>query len=119
MASKKQREIEARKAADPIAQVMEREDIDYSSDELPSAPRVVERRTVQEWQASIDRVIETGETERILAHSIEAVGEGMVNGYNKVTFHNQGNDGILLSMSANQESEGEGLVGRRKSERIR
>ncbi len=40
--SKKQREIEARKAADPIAQVIGRDDIDYSTDELPTAPRVLD-----------------------------------------------------------------------------
>jgi hypothetical protein len=39
MASKRQQLIEARKASDPIAQLMEREDVDYESDELPTAPR--------------------------------------------------------------------------------
>lgn len=39
--SKRQREIEARRAADPIAQVVGRTDVDYSTDELPTAPRVV------------------------------------------------------------------------------
>jgi hypothetical protein len=37
--SRRQREIEARKAADPIAQVVGRNDIDYGSDDLPAAPR--------------------------------------------------------------------------------
>jgi len=37
--SRKEQEIEARRAADPIAQAIGREDIDYSSDELPTAPR--------------------------------------------------------------------------------
>lgn len=37
--SKRQLEIEARRAADPIAQAVGRDDIDYSSDELPTAPR--------------------------------------------------------------------------------
>jgi hypothetical protein len=37
--SRKEQEIEARKAADPIAQALGRTDIDYSSDELPTAPR--------------------------------------------------------------------------------
>jgi hypothetical protein len=37
--SKRKQEIEARKASDPISQLMEREDVDYSSDELPTAPR--------------------------------------------------------------------------------
>jgi len=37
--SKRQQEIEARKAADPIAQAIGRDDIDYESDELPTAPR--------------------------------------------------------------------------------
>jgi hypothetical protein len=37
--SKRQQEIEARKAADPIAQAVGRDDIDYESDELPTAPR--------------------------------------------------------------------------------
>lgn len=39
--SRKQREIDARIAADPIAQAMGRTDIDYSSDDLPTAPRSV------------------------------------------------------------------------------
>lgn len=38
--SRKQREIAARRAADPIAQIVERTDIDYSDpDQLPTAPR--------------------------------------------------------------------------------
>jgi hypothetical protein len=37
--SRKQQEIEARKAADPIAQALGRTDIDYSTDALPTAPR--------------------------------------------------------------------------------
>jgi hypothetical protein len=39
--SKRQLEIEARRAADPIAQALGRTDIDYSTDELPTAPRSV------------------------------------------------------------------------------
>lgn len=39
--SRKQREIEARRAADPLAQAVGREDIDYGSDDLPTAPRSV------------------------------------------------------------------------------
>lgn len=39
--SERQQEIDARRAADPIAQALERTDIDYTSDELPTAPRVV------------------------------------------------------------------------------
>jgi hypothetical protein len=38
--SRRQQEIEARKASDPLAQLMERNDIDYGSDELPVAPRI-------------------------------------------------------------------------------
>lgn len=38
--SRKQLAIEARKASDPIAQSLGRTDIDYESDELPTAPRV-------------------------------------------------------------------------------
>lgn len=45
MASKRQKEIEARRAADPVAQALGREDIDYTSDELPTAPRLTDR----EW----------------------------------------------------------------------
>lgn len=37
--SKRQQEIEARKASDVAAQAVGRDDIDYSSDELPAAPR--------------------------------------------------------------------------------
>lgn len=37
--SKRQQEIEARKASDPIAQALGRTDIDYTTDELPTAPR--------------------------------------------------------------------------------
>lgn len=39
--SRRQQEIEARRAADPIAQAIGRDDIDYESDELPTAPRLV------------------------------------------------------------------------------
>lgn len=39
MASKRQQLIDARRDSDPIAQLMEREDVDYESDELPTAPR--------------------------------------------------------------------------------
>lgn len=39
--SKRTLEIEDRKAADPIAQKLGRVDIDYSSDDLPTAPRTV------------------------------------------------------------------------------
>lgn len=38
--SRRMAEIEARKAADPLARAVGREDIDYSSDELLTAPRV-------------------------------------------------------------------------------
>lgn len=39
--SKRQLDIEARKAADPIAQALGREDIDYTDpDQLPTAPRL-------------------------------------------------------------------------------
>jgi hypothetical protein len=38
--SRKQQEIDARIAADPIARLMERDDVDYSTDELPTAPRI-------------------------------------------------------------------------------
>jgi hypothetical protein len=39
--SRKAREIEARRAADPIAQALGRTDIDYTDpDQLPSAPRI-------------------------------------------------------------------------------
>lgn len=38
--SRRQKEIEARKAADPIAQALGRTDIDYESDDLPTAPRM-------------------------------------------------------------------------------
>lgn len=39
--SRKARDIEARRAADPIAQAVGRVDIDYSDpDQLPTAPRV-------------------------------------------------------------------------------
>lgn len=51
--SKRQREIEARRAADPIAQLMDRVDVDYSSDDLPTAPWLhhgVERRVPLEPQ---------------------------------------------------------------------
>lgn len=42
--SRKQKEIEARKAADPIAQALGRVDIDYTDpDQLPTAPRVVSK----------------------------------------------------------------------------
>lgn len=37
--SKRTLEIEARRAADPIAQELGRTDIDYGSDDLPTAPR--------------------------------------------------------------------------------
>lgn len=38
--SRRQQEIEARRASDPIAQFMEREDVDYTDpDQLPTAPR--------------------------------------------------------------------------------
>lgn len=41
MASKREQEIAARKAADPLAQALGRDDIDYASDELPTAPRAI------------------------------------------------------------------------------
>lgn len=41
--SKRQLEIEARMAADPIAQAIGRTDIDYSDpDQLPTAPRAIQ-----------------------------------------------------------------------------
>ena len=38
--SRRAQEAEARKAADPLAQALGREDIDYESDDLPTAPRL-------------------------------------------------------------------------------
>lgn len=40
-ASKREQEIAARRESDVVARVVGRDDIDYSSDELPAAPRQV------------------------------------------------------------------------------
>lgn len=48
--SRKQREIEARRAADPVAQALGRDDIDYSTDELPTAPRSIVVKLIGEEQ---------------------------------------------------------------------
>jgi hypothetical protein len=42
--SRKQKEIEARRAADPLSQVVGRVDIDYGSDDLPTAPPILKAR---------------------------------------------------------------------------
>ena len=77
--SKRQQEIEARKASDPIAQVVGRTDIDYTDpDQLPTAPRVsaVEQRpeiTIESLRVEEERCRATNGTATgpALAHQQE------------------------------------------------
>ena len=57
--SKRQQEIEARRAADPIAQAIGRDDIDYESDELPTAPRV------NMWESAVVAAKETSRSRNL------------------------------------------------------
>lgn len=55
--SKRKQEIEARRAADPIAQALGRTDIDYESDELPAAPRATLRQNEATKLDNVNSVI--------------------------------------------------------------
>lgn len=72
--SRKQQEVEARRAADPIAQAVGRDDIDYSTDELPAAPRDTVNKVMERIDTDLDRAMEVYRNPRSrteLHHGVE------------------------------------------------